>query len=325
MKAGILTFHYAHHYGAQLQAYALMQAIRLLGVDCEIINYVRKDNIEGSSIFRKGLSPRSVLSNIDTLLNYSSFKKRHDRFNDFVSSEMKLSEKFYGSYEELREDPPVYDVYVCGSDQIWNPLIFSEKTYDPAFCGFRQKRQTCGLRPSFGISSIPEDKRDELAGYLENLTAFPQGKTGRDNHQEIAGREAVTVLDPTLLLTAQQWSRLAAAADKISGFPVGSVCEKPGRPSQPRALTSQNSMMISEKQMMAIFSAISSQMRGNTQDMWEQLLKNMVFLWYRSAVREESYRRQSTRYLTADRVSFWPCFQVHRWSVPIHSTELSFL
>ncbi|MGB4649321.1 MAG: polysaccharide pyruvyl transferase family protein [Acetivibrionales bacterium] len=233
MKAGILTFHYAHHYGAQLQAYALMQAIRLLGVDCEIINYVRKDNIEGSSIFRKGLSPRSVLSNIDTLLNYSSFKKRHDRFNDFVSSEMKLSEKFYGSYEELREDPPVYDVYVCGSDQIWNPLIFSEKTYDPAFfADFAKNGRRVAYAPSFGISSIPEDKRDELAGYLEKFDCLSsREKQGEIIIREIAGREAVTVLDPTLLLTAQQWSRLAAAADKISGFPVvGSVCEKPGRP-----------------------------------------------------------------------------------------------
>ena len=121
MKAGILTFHYAHHYGAQLQAYALMRAIRLLGVDCEIINYVRKDNIEGSSLFRKGLSLRSVLSNLDTLLHFGSFKKRHDRFNSFVFNEMKLSEKFYGAYRELCDDPPVYDVYVCGSDQVWNP------------------------------------------------------------------------------------------------------------------------------------------------------------------------------------------------------------
>ena len=75
MKAGILTFHYAHHYGAQLQAYALMRAISLLGMQCEIINYVRKDNIEGSRLFRKGLSAGSLLSNANTLLNYGKLRK----------------------------------------------------------------------------------------------------------------------------------------------------------------------------------------------------------------------------------------------------------
>lgn len=215
MKAGILTFHYAHHYGAQLQAYALMRAIRLLGVDCEIINYVRKDNIEGSSLFRKGLSLRSVLSNLDTLLHYGSFKKRHDRFNSFVFNEMKLSEKFYGAYRELCDDPPVYDVYVCGSDQVWNPLIFSEKTFDPAFFAYFATSGRCvAYAPSFGISSIPEDKREELAGYLEKFDCLSsREKQGEMIIREITGREAATVLDPTLLLTADEWSRLAADPD----------------------------------------------------------------------------------------------------------------
>lgn len=222
MKAGILTFHYAHHYGAQLQAYALMRAIRLLGVDCEIINYVRKDNIEGSSLFKKGLSLRSVLSNLDTLLHYRSLKKRHDRFNSFVSGEMKLSEKFYGSYLELCDDPPVYDVYVCGSDQVWNPLIFSEKTYDPAFfADFAKSGRRVAYAPSFGISSIPEDRREELAGYLEKFDCLSvREKQGEKIIGETAGREAVTVLDPTLLLTADEWGRLAAVPETYGGYPI---------------------------------------------------------------------------------------------------------
>jgi len=211
MKTGILTFHYAHHYGAQLQAYALMRAIGLLGADCEIINYVRADNIEASSLFRKGLSPRSVLSNLDTLMHYSKFRKRHERFNSFMRNEMKLSEKFYGSYEELVKDPPVYDIYVCGSDQIWNPLIFSEKNYDPAFFAeFAPGGRRVSYAPSFGISSIPEDKREQLAQMLAKFDHLSvREKQGEKIIREITGRDAVTVLDPTLLLTGDQWGSLA--------------------------------------------------------------------------------------------------------------------
>jgi len=215
MRTGILTFHYAHHYGAQLQAYALMRAISLLGADCEIINYVRKDNIEASSLFKKQLTPRSVLSNLDTLMHYGKFRKRHDRFNSFVQKEMKLSEKFYGSYEELVKDPPVYDVYVCGSDQIWNPLIFREGTYDPAFFAeFASGGRRVSYAPSFGISTIPENRREQLAQMLAKFTHLSvREKQGEKIIREITGRDAVTVLDPTLLLTGDQWSTKAVPPD----------------------------------------------------------------------------------------------------------------
>ena len=60
MRAGLITFHYAHHYGAQLQAYALMKTILSLGVECEIIHYVRPDTEDGNRLFKRGLNPRSA-------------------------------------------------------------------------------------------------------------------------------------------------------------------------------------------------------------------------------------------------------------------------
>ncbi len=215
MKAGILTFHYAHHYGAQLQAYALMKAIEGFGVDCEIINYVRPDTIDGNRLFKKKLSIRAIISNADTLINYRSLKKRYDRFNDFVRTDMKLSQKFYGSYQELADDPPAYDVYVCGSDQIWNPMIFKEKTYDPAFFAeFASGGRRVSYAPSFGISSIPEDRREQLAGYLEKFHRVSvREKQGEKIIRDISGKDAATVLDPTLLLTGEEWGRLAAPAE----------------------------------------------------------------------------------------------------------------
>ena len=212
MKAGLITFHYAHHYGAQLQAYALMKSVSKAGADCEIIHYIRADTIEGSGLFKKGMSAGSLLSNANTLINYGKLKKRHDRFDSFVNHEMKLSERFYGSYEELRREPPSYDVYVCGSDQIWNPLIYREQTFDPAFFAeFAAQGKKIAYAPSFGITTIPEDKREELKKYLAKFEALSvREKQGEKIIREISGRDAVTVLDPTLLLTGDEWSELAS-------------------------------------------------------------------------------------------------------------------
>lgn len=213
MKAGILTFHYAHHYGAQLQAYALMKAITGLGVDCEIIDYVRKDTIEGSSLFKRGFSARALLSNINTLINYGRLKKRHVRFDSFVRNNMRLSKKHYSSYRELSADVPEYDVYICGSDQVWNPMIFEEKTFDPAFfADFSDSGRRIAYAPSFGISSIPENMRDMLKKYLDKFDCLSaREKQGEDIIREITGRESVTVLDPTLLPEKEEWAALAAA------------------------------------------------------------------------------------------------------------------
>ncbi len=211
MKAGIITFHYAHHYGAQLQAYALMKAVMHAGVDCEIIDYVRKDSIEGSRLFKKGFSARTLLSNADTLLNYFSLKRRYDRFQSFVSKDMKLSEKSYRRYTELEADAPEYDMYVCGSDQIWNPLIYGEKTFDPAFfAAFAFTGRKIAYAPSFGISQMPEDKRDKLRNYLMSFDALSvREKQGEKIIEDVSGRASITVLDPTLLLTGDEWGELA--------------------------------------------------------------------------------------------------------------------
>ena len=242
MKTGILTFHHAHHYGAQLQAFALMKAVRDLGPECEIINYVRKDTLDGNSIFKKGLTSRAMLSNANTMMNYGKLKRRHRRFESFVHEEMKLSEKFYGTYEQLAADSPGYDVYVCGSDQIWNPLIYKENTFDPAFfADFARGGRRVAYAPSFGISSIPEDKRELLKEYLKKFDCLSvREMQGERIIGDITGRDALTVLDPTLLLTGEQWGELSSApvfkgpyllcyfitdARKYSGF-VQSLAEK---------------------------------------------------------------------------------------------------
>lgn len=242
MKTGILTFHHAHHYGAQLQAFALMKAVTNLGPECEIINYVRKDTLDGNSIFKKGLTSRAMLSNANTLMNYGKLKRRYRRFERFVHEEMKLSEKFYGTYEELVADAPGYDVYVCGSDQIWNPLIYKENTFDPAFfADFARAGRKVAYAPSFGISSIPEDKRELLKGYLDKFDCLSvREMQGGKIIGNITGRDALTVLDPTLLLTGEQWEELSSApvfnepyllcyfitdARKYSGF-VQTLAEK---------------------------------------------------------------------------------------------------
>ena len=220
MKAGLITFHYAHHYGAQLQAYALYKTIEGMGVHCEIIDYVRPDTLEGNRLIKKGLSVRSLLSNVHTILHHSAFRKRYSRFNGFVEDHMWLGEKRYLKFEELMASPPQYDLYVCGSDQIWNPLIFTPKDFDPSFfMPFAGDKKRIAYAPSFGIAKIPDDLQKKLKDYLEAFESLSSRESqGAQIIRELTGRTAEVVLDPTLLLKESDWLPLCAEPDNTQPY-----------------------------------------------------------------------------------------------------------
>ncbi len=211
MKTGLLTFHAAHHYGAQLQAYALMKAVEACGSACEIIDYVRPDTEEAKRLFRPGFSPRSLLANAHTLLHHGALRRRAERFERFVRDDMTRSPRSYASYAALAQDAPVYDAYVCGSDQVWNPLIYKEKAFDPAFfAGFAETGRKIAYAPSFGIAEMPGAYHAELKARLDGFSALSvRERNGEAIIRGVCGRDALTVLDPTLLLGPDQWMRIA--------------------------------------------------------------------------------------------------------------------
>ena len=55
LRTGLITFHFSHHYGAQLQAYATMKAIQGLGHQCEIIDYRLPDAVRASQLYKKSV------------------------------------------------------------------------------------------------------------------------------------------------------------------------------------------------------------------------------------------------------------------------------
>ena len=173
MRTGLITFHFAHHYGAQLQAYATMQAIRELGHDCQIIDFRLPHTTRTNELFRKADSARALVANAHTAIHYGAFKRRYDRFEAVVADQMALSPRRYTADEELRREPPACDVYVAGSDQIWNPYIYTNKQFEPAFLlDFVQKGRKIAYAPSLGVPTLPRPYDGQLRDYLASFSAL---------------------------------------------------------------------------------------------------------------------------------------------------------
>jgi hypothetical protein len=230
MKTGLISFHFAHHYGAQLQAYALMRAIQNVGADCELIDYRLPHTVKTSRLFQGGFSPITVLKNLHTLAHYVPLNLRDKRFRDFVAEYMKVSAKSYSCYRNLLDETPDYDAYICGSDQIWNPFIFESKQFDPSFfLAFAKDRPLVSYAPSFGEAEIPECMHAELTGYLSAFSHISvREKRAADMIKKITGLDAQVTLDPTLLLNGNEWGELARVDKRRKPYTLCYFISDPG-------------------------------------------------------------------------------------------------
>lgn len=222
MKTGLVTFYHIHHYGALLQAAATERAVERLGGECEIVDYFVNQN---NDLFRRPTGLGSAAADAHTALHYQALKTRYQRFEAFARRNLRISGHRFESLEELWAAELPYDVILAGSDQIWNPKIFPDGHFDPVFFGVFSQRRKIAYAPSFGVPRIPEGMEDELRGYLAAFSHLSvRERQGQKIVEDIAGKTVPVVLDPTLLLTRDQW---AAMANTPSGYPSGGDLNTP--------------------------------------------------------------------------------------------------
>lgn len=216
MKVGILTVHRLPNFGSVLQTYALYQSIRSLGHDCEIIDYIypNKWHIE-KGCFHPGKEPLRR-----RVAEFLGFRPRNflKLMNDFMISTMKMSKR-YPTFESIHQDPPVYDIYVSGSDQLWNwNTMFMDTTFMLDFVPDTKPR--ISFSTSIAQKTIPEEYQEQ---YHQNLSKYKaisvREKNGQVLLKELFGIDAELIQDPTLLLDGKQWEKLGEKAQFKTTIP----------------------------------------------------------------------------------------------------------
>jgi len=229
LKIRILTFHAVANYGAVLQAYALQEALRELGHDVAFIDYRPPYLTTGGSFWfprsKWHLEANLVIAykKLMTLKEFQGgMRAQNKRFQEFVDTNLILDGHRYRSIAELRRKPPEADLYICGSDQIWNP----SKQYgvDPAcFLDFGEPGvKKISYAASFGKPDVPDRHHAEIARYIEKLDRISvREASGVDLVRRLSGQQASLVPDPTFLIDWSKQKSLAemhAARDKKQVF-----------------------------------------------------------------------------------------------------------
>ena len=211
MRIGILTFHFAHNYGAVLQAYAMQRYIESLGHIPEFVDY-RPEHLQ--SMYRvfppvsdlKGI--RKIMRLLSQVLTLPIRYFRYIGFEYFISHYLHLSLK--GVSAETIADLN-NDVYIVGSDQIWNPKI--TKGFDDVyFAYFKGKTgvKRIAYAASMGLFSLSEKDQEYLSNRLASFSAISVREKGlKELLQPLVSVDIKSVLDPTFLLDREEWKKIA--------------------------------------------------------------------------------------------------------------------
>jgi hypothetical protein len=212
MKVGLLTYHNTINYGAALQTYASQNIINQLGAECEIIDYVNSQRIQSYSIpalAKSELSKGNIKTAVRMLLGWYLVSKRKSNFVSFYKNNL-ITSKPYRSHSEIMEEPPIYDRYIVGSDQVWNYQNSGRDT--TYFLDFvKDKEKTASYSSSFGLDRIPIELHGVYSDSLARIKSLSVREVaGQRIISELTGREAKLVLDPVFLLDSKKWRDLSA-------------------------------------------------------------------------------------------------------------------
>lgn len=217
MKTATITFHGVHNYGSMLQAYALQQTvIKEIGHN-EIINFRSKIQKKRNNIITKRWGFGPILKDFTRILFYNSLKKKYDCFERFLSEYLVLS-KEYNNLEELEQANLNYDIFISGSDQIWNPNPedFSMAFLLPFVKGCKKISYAASLGPR---SKFKKDLRGEYSRLLNSFEAISVREEGSKQVLEnlLPDKSISIVNDPVFLLRKEQWEKLIDKEPMVKG------------------------------------------------------------------------------------------------------------
>ena len=212
MKIGIFTFHGAINYGAVLQAYGLQEYLKSLGHEVHIIDYRPDYLMSQHRMFRwHRKNDCSFMMNVIWLIRECLVLPiriiRKLKFRRFINKYLNL----YSWNADLN----VFDVFVFGSDQIWNPTI--TRGFDNIYFGdFPAARDKILVTYGASVGSIQHLRQHDSIYLKSKLLSFHnvtvREKSLADFLKNECGIMAKVVPDPVLLVGRRIYDNLAIAA-----------------------------------------------------------------------------------------------------------------
>ncbi len=320
MRIGIITFHFPYNCGATLQCAALQTCLEKMNQDVCVINYrpwyhqnryiplknpfyyafkcMRKRRGSDKILRRLARGVYGFIQVVYSWRHYRNTAAQHRRFETFIENNLRQT-RVYRTLKRLQVSPPPCDLYISGSDQLWNAHL-TEGEFDPAyFLDFGSKET---VRVSYAVGTNfdgMEQISESLTGLLSRLDAISLRETKfQDAIRSAAPNTPIHIdLDPTFLLEARDYEPM--------------ICQRPLE-SEPFILTytmpddSQHKVynaakIFGEKMKMKVIDVSGNPSKVNAKIADHRICGPDEFLWY---IKNASYVMTNSFHGTAFSVNF---------------------
>lgn len=229
-RVGIITIHNSPNYGACLQSFALYEYLRQSGQDVEIIDLHRPahaDYVDSRRftpfIHRFETRTQWVKRMIRTSLKWITRRGNMNTQNRKIAppstlalfgslnSKIRLTRPF-NNIDELYANPPRFDTYITGSDQVWNPT--QAYCIEPYFLTFVKSGRKISYASSIGIEKLTSKEQRKLKKWLSRYDKIAVREASAQKFlSNLTGQNVSCVADPTFLLDREYWKELVEEPD----------------------------------------------------------------------------------------------------------------
>lgn len=211
-KCAIITIYGENNYGNRLQNYAVTKVLNDIGYRTQTVVPIEKTPF-------KNVVKRQIKKLIPVILGSLANKKfcvllREHNFRKFTKSNIPTKYIKKVSISAIEKE---YDLFVVGSDQVWNPCFGAFEKYfdDMLLVNIQSNKKTC-FSPSFGVSALPSEWETRFAKALNDFPRLcVREKDGADIIKKLTGKDADVFIDPTLMITAQAWLDVSKKAKGV--------------------------------------------------------------------------------------------------------------
>ena len=206
-KVALMTWFQHDNYGTVLQSVATTRVVNDMGYYVDGIDYFSK-GYNRTTKLEKVLNRQLLVNKIKKSIKYRKYAKRSnlkrtEAFKAFKDKYLNMTKPTQTSSELFLLNKE-YDAFICGSDQIWTPKAFNSKYYLD-FVAVPEKM--VAYAPSFGMSTITDEFiKNRIVEHVKRFKHLSvREEQGAKLLKELCGIEAKVVLDPTLLLSREEW------------------------------------------------------------------------------------------------------------------------
>lgn len=201
-KCAIVTL-WGDNFGNKLQNYALQEFLKK-NYELDVYTLVYQNERTKT---KNGIKDK-VISKVNSIRNKILYKKqlndRKNKFLEFSKNYINKFERIITSKEDFKKLNDEFDFFIVGSDQVWNTYWEGKNPF--FYLNFVLPQKRISYAASFGINSIDKKYKDMIATELKKFNIISvREEQGKKIINEMIEKEVEVLVDPTLLLSTEEW------------------------------------------------------------------------------------------------------------------------